>query len=58
MENLKKIVFATSIAIVTLNAIYGQGEAQQDAFNNSYSLEYKGEYLKAAEAIKKGYDEK
>ena len=58
MENLKKIVFAASIAIATLKPIHAQETAQQDAFNNSYALEYKGEYLKAAEAIKKGYDEK
>lgn len=58
MENLKKIVFASSIAIATLKPIHAQETAQQDAFNNSYALEYKGEYLKAAEAIKKGYDEK
>ena len=58
MENLKKIMLAASIAIATLKPIHAQDAALQDAFNNSYTLEYKGEYLKAAEAIKKGYDEK
>ena len=58
MENLKKITVAVSIVIGTLNSIRAQESAQQDVFNNSYALEYKGEYLKAAEAFKKGYDEK
>lgn len=58
MEILKKIMFATSFAIITLNNVNAQDAAIQEAFNNSYTLEYKGEYAKAAEAIKKVYDEK
>lgn len=58
MENIKKIIFATSIAVVFFNKGYSQEGIQQEAFNNSYTLEYKGEYSKAVEAIKKGYDEK
>ena len=58
MEHLKKTIFATTLVIVLSNTIYAQDGALQDAFNNAASLEYKGEYLKAAEAIKKGYDEK
>lgn len=57
MENLRKIMFLISIIISTLNSIYAQ-DALQEAFNTSYTLEYKGEFGKAAEAIKKGYDEK
>lgn len=58
METLKKIVFASSIAIASFNNINAQDAAEQDAFTNSYTLEYKGEYAKAAEAIKLGYNEK
>jgi len=58
MEILKKIIVATSFALLTLNNIAAQDAAQQEAFNNSYTLEYKGEYAKAADAIKKVYDEK
>ena len=58
MENLKKIMFAATVAIVTASPIFAQDAAEQEAFTNSYTLEYKGEYLKAAEAFKKGYDEK
>lgn len=58
MENLKNIMFAASIIIVILNTASAQNATQQEAFNNSYTLEYKGEYIKATEAIKKGYDEK
>jgi tetratricopeptide (TPR) repeat protein len=36
---------------------YSQSSVQE-AFNTSYSLEYYGEYAKAADAIKKVYDEK
>ncbi|MDP1745907.1 MAG: tetratricopeptide repeat protein [Bacteroidota bacterium] len=59
MENLKKILFVTLIAFFSLNkTIYSQEVSMQEAFNNSYTLEYNGEYMKAVEAIKKGYDEK
>ncbi len=58
METLKKIIFASSIAIAALNNVNAQSDPEQDAFTNSYALEYKGEYAKAVDAIKKGYDEK
>ncbi|MES2286751.1 MAG: tetratricopeptide repeat protein [Bacteroidota bacterium] len=58
MENLKKIIFITLIAFSSINAIYSQEGSQQEAFNNSYTFEYNGEYMKAVEAIKKGYNEK
>ncbi len=58
MENLKKNLFVTWIAIFSLNVGYSQEGSQQEAFNNSYTFEYNGEYTKAVEAIKKGYDEK
>jgi len=58
MENLKKILFVTLIAFFSLNTIYSQEGSQQEAFNNSYTLEYNGEYMKAVEAINKGYDQK
>jgi tetratricopeptide (TPR) repeat protein len=58
MEILKKIMFVTLFAFAGFNYNYAQDAAQQKAFNNSYTLEYKGEYAKAVEAIKKGYDEK
>lgn len=58
MEILKKIMFTTSVAVVSLTNVYTQDAAQQEAFNKSYELEYKGEYVKAAEAIKKVYNEK
>ncbi|MES2397710.1 MAG: tetratricopeptide repeat protein [Bacteroidota bacterium] len=59
MENLKKILFATLIAFFFLNnTIYSQEGSLQEAFNNSYTLEYNGEYVKAVEAINKGYNEK
>jgi len=58
MEILKKIMFTTSIAIASWNNINAQEAALQEAFNTSYAFEYKGEYAKAAEAIKKVYDEK
>ncbi len=58
METLKKIMIAASVTIGSLNNINAQDAAQQAAFSTSYTLEYKGEYAKAAEAIKKVYDEK
>lgn len=58
MENLKKILFVTLIAFFSLNTINSQEVSLQEAFNNSYTLEYNGEYMKAVEAINKGYDEK
>jgi tetratricopeptide (TPR) repeat protein len=59
MENLKKILFATLIAFFFLNNfIYSQEGSLQEAFNNSYTLEYNGEYGKAVEAINKEYDQK
>lgn len=58
MENLKKILFVTLLTFFSLNTIYSQEVSLQEAFNNSYTLEYNGEYMKAVEAINKGYDEK
>lgn len=58
MENLKKILIVTLIAFFSLNTINSQEVSLQEAFNNSYTLEYNGEYMKAVEAINKGYDEK
>ena len=58
MENLKISMLVTLIAFFFLNTIYSQEGSQQEAFNNSYTFEYNGEYMKAVEAIKKGYDEK
>ncbi len=58
MGTLNKIIFTASIAISALNNVSAQDAAMQEAFNNSYTLEYKGEYANAAEAMKKGYDEK
>lgn len=58
MENLKKNIFILLIVFSSFNAIYSQEGSQQEAFNNSYTFEYNGEYMKAVEAIKKGYDEK
>ncbi|MES2140239.1 MAG: tetratricopeptide repeat protein [Bacteroidota bacterium] len=58
MENLKKIIFITLIAFSSVSTIYSQEGSLQEAFNNSYTFEYNGEYTKAVEAIKKGYDEK
>ena len=60
MGTLKKIMCSPLVigAMITFNNVYSQDAVQQDAFNNSYALEYKGEYAKAVEAIKKGYDEK
>lgn len=59
MENLKKILFVTLMALFSLNnTIYSQEVSMQEAFNNSYILEYNGEYMKAVEAINKGYDQK
>ncbi len=57
MDALKKIKIALFIIIATGIKGYAQ-DKQQEAFNNSYALEYLGEYAQAAEAIKKGYDEK
>lgn len=57
MDILKKIKVV--LFIITAIAINGYAQdKQQEAFNNSYTLEYLGEYAQAAEAIKKGYDEK
>jgi len=58
METVKKIIYATSIVLLSVKTLSAQIDAQQEAFNNSYSLEYKGEYTKAIAAIKKIYDEK
>lgn len=58
MENLKKKLLVTLLAIPYLSSGYSQEGLQQEAFNNSYTFEYNGEYTKAVEAIKKGYDEK
>jgi tetratricopeptide (TPR) repeat protein len=58
METLKKIILATSLLIVTFTSVIAQDEGQQEAFNTSYTLEYKGEYANAVDAIKKVYDEK
>ncbi len=58
METIKKMMAAALIAVSSLVPVYGQNVKEQEAFYNSYTLEYKGEYLKAAEALKKGYDEK
>ena len=58
MENLKISMLVTLIAFFFLNTIYSQEGSQQEAFNNSYTFEYNGEYMKAVEAIKKGNDEK
>lgn len=56
MESINKIIIA--ILIVGLSSSLLAQDTQQDAFNASYDLEYYGEYAKAAEAIKKGYDDK
>ncbi|MDO9187280.1 MAG: tetratricopeptide repeat protein [Bacteroidia bacterium] len=58
MENLKKILFVTLLTFISLNTLYSQEGSLQEAFNNSYTLEYNGEYMKAVEAINKGYDQK
>lgn len=58
MENLKKILFAALVAFFSLNTLYSQEGSLQEAFNNSYTLEYNGEYMKAVQAINKEYDEK
>ncbi|MES2591392.1 MAG: tetratricopeptide repeat protein [Bacteroidota bacterium] len=56
MESINKIIIA--ILIAGLSTPLLAQDLQQEAFNTSYDLEYYGEYTKAAEAIKKGYDEK
>ncbi len=58
MDALKKgIVLLFGCALFFNENTFAQNK-EQDAFNNSYTLEYYGEYTEAAKAIKKDYDEK
>lgn len=57
MGSIINKIFAIVLVLMVANRTNGQ-TAQQEAFNNSYKYEYLGEYAIAAEAIKKGYDEK
>ena len=56
MDTLKKVVIIALVIILVYNA--NAQDAEQKAFNNSYALEYLGEYSQAAEEIKKGYNTK
>jgi len=63
METLKiksKIALATLLLVLCVTIVRAQDNtaAQQEAFSSSYTLEKSGDYTKAAEALKKVYDEK
>ncbi len=60
MESLKKMrTLAVLLLLVIRINIYSQNEdAVINAFKESYILENKGEYIKAADVMKKVYDEK
>jgi tetratricopeptide (TPR) repeat protein len=61
MENLKKSIkiLLLSAFIISATSSFSQDyTAIQTAFSNSYANETKGEYQKAAEELKKVYDEK
>lgn len=58
MEILKKMVLFSFISFTTLTTFFAQEVVPLTAFNYSYTLEYNGEFVKATEAIKKGYNEK
>jgi len=63
METLKmkiKIALATLLIIMctTTGRAQDNSAAQQEAFSSSYTMEKSGDYAKAAEALKKVYDEK
>ncbi|MFY9308909.1 MAG: tetratricopeptide repeat protein [Bacteroidia bacterium] len=57
MDTLKNTFLTTLLTLALVWSTKAQDGLQQ-AFNNSYALEYLGEYAKAADAIKKVYDEK
>jgi tetratricopeptide (TPR) repeat protein len=60
METLKRTSVVILLLILPIIGIKAQNnyKAIQDAFQNSYTHEYKGEYTKAIEVLKAVYDEK
>ena len=63
METLKfktRTLIAMLLFAMFATGVYAQDNttALQEAFSNSYTLEKSGDYAKAAEALKKVYDEK
>lgn len=57
MDILKRAFFTALLVLIVVYGAKAQ-DAVQQAFSNSYALEYLGEYAKAADAIKKVYDDK
>lgn len=56
MDTLKKHTLLYCLILLSSTAVKSQ-DKQQQAFNNSYTLEYYGEYTEAAKAIKKDFDD-
>lgn len=63
METLSKNIFKIAGVILLMLGLIFQSHAQvdfetiQDAFNDSYRFEYKGDYTSASKALKDVYDE-
>jgi tetratricopeptide (TPR) repeat protein len=58
MDALKKRIGLLFVTVLLFNVNTFAQNKEQEAFNNSYTLEYYGEYAEAAKAIRKDYDEK